>query len=636
MNRTNSLKYVFKRVDNSTSMVVNRAEDVCDGKIYLISTLEEKTIKSVDEIWNLEGLPINTYKVYLYSFQFLGYLSSAYYINPSKKYLEKGVEILASWVKYINSGIENQYIYYDFAVANRIIVITEFINICKANEYRIHKKLFKSLLQVLDKDIQFLYDDKNYRDDNHGLMMDRALLQYGTIFNKFPKSSLYIEKAAKRIISQFEFSFGEELINIENSPEYHNLNYKLFKDINDFIKINNISIGVEQFNLDKVYENHCILLKSDYTYPLVGDTSKIKFKNDTPLIKSRVFEKSGIAIIKNNDDYLLCKSGFISKAHKHFDDNSFVFSYYNQDIFIDCGKYSYNSKDVLRQFIISPFAHNTLCVNDGVYILDDKKCGIEKYNISKEFSSVNLFNNCYEGVEINRSIVLIAPNLLIIHDSVKSKQINNYYKMFNICGNFNPKKIDRESLEFECNGILVNIKEINKFDDVRYYCGYNDKLIRGFASEKFNVLKSINSVEYMYKGENLESTVIAKINNGNETEITEYQVISDDKYKMAIKVVYNNTTTKYYLVDYVDAKVEELFLPKINIEFIDMDIKVTIDGEESQQYAAYFKLDSRLVHSEPYSSKNIINYKFESKGKVEVWIFILLANGVKISEKFNL
>ncbi|WP_213810183.1 heparinase II/III family protein [Jeotgalicoccus sp. WY2] len=86
--------------------------------------------------------------------------------------------------------------------------------------------------------------------------------------------------------------------------------------------------------------------------------------------------EAGIAIIHNenkvepvNSAYLTFKSGYQNKTHKHYDDLSITYYNDGHDILVDSGKYSYDMTNPIRDYIISPEAHNTIYIKNKEYIL---------------------------------------------------------------------------------------------------------------------------------------------------------------------------------------------------------------------------------------------------------------------------
>lgn len=632
----NVLDYVFKRSNNNTNGTIARANKICDGYIYLISSLKENKVNSVDEIWDLEGEPLNTYKVYLYSLQFIAYLNNAYSINNDVKYLNKVEEILRSWCDYLKVNLP-KFMNYDFTVANRVIIITEFINICLRNNYNIDNILILEIVELLKKDIEILYDDNHYRLDNHGIMMDRAMLQYSIMFEE-EKGSIEIKnKAINRIEKQFSIAFDKDYINVENSCEYHHLNYKLFKDINEFIDINKLEISLEKFNLEEVYKTHLLLLKNNKSYPLIGDSSLIYYKDDEPIYGAKVYEEAGIGIFKEPNYYLLCKSGLLSESHKHHDDNSFYFSYLDNDIFIDGGKYSYNNKDPYRNYLRSPAAHNTFTINDEFYELNKNGVGISSYTINNYVNIISLYNNNYNNVEFLRKIIHIKPNYLFFVNELKSEKTNNYKQVFNIDSKFRVLNKEENNIVLDNDIIKVKLEEHNNNCDLKHFFGENKNgYIKGFKSEKFNSIEPCNYVEFEYKEKTLKSITSVLVNSDRE-----HDEIKDVSFQLGFDntidftLIYRDTK-KVLRVDIDKDEVKEYIYPKVDIKNENGKIEFIIDEIcEKNKYAIYEIVNDKIIKKISYSNNKVYTFNNIQNETHEIWLFIKYIDNAKVIYKYK-
>src|SRR5690606_612584 len=119
-----------------------------------------------------------------------------------------------------------------------------------------------------------LYQDSIYPKNNHGIMMDRALISLHLVLLKHPKSALWLEKGISRIREAFHRDFSYKGVHLENSPDYHSMVMKMFVKIEEFLSKNNLTLGndiVKRIELTKEYMKY--IVKPDNTVPLIGDTS---------------------------------------------------------------------------------------------------------------------------------------------------------------------------------------------------------------------------------------------------------------------------------------------------------------------------------------------------------------------------
>ena len=66
----------------------------------------------------------------------------------------------------------------------------------------------------------------------------------------------------------------------------------------------------------------------------------------------------------NETVYLVLKSGFLSRVHRHEDDLSIILYGHGEDWLIDSGLYRYQEDDPLRRDMRSAPAHNIAIVDD--------------------------------------------------------------------------------------------------------------------------------------------------------------------------------------------------------------------------------------------------------------------------------
>src|SRR5699024_2989776 len=149
---------------------------------------------------------------------------------------------------------------------------------------------------------------------------------------------------------------------------------------------------------------------------------------------------------------LTFKAGYQNKTHKHLDDLSTTFYLDGYEILIDSGKYSYNNHDSIRNHLVSPYAHTTICLEGKSYqltnpIKDQFKLKITRYTGKKNYKMVTGINELYKNVKLIRHNILTKENIYIIIDRVISKQKEEILQNFNINENAQVRKIDNLTYE---------------------------------------------------------------------------------------------------------------------------------------------------------------------------------------------
>src|SRR5699024_1787428 len=215
--------------------------------------------------------------------------------------------------------------------------------------------------------------------------------------------------------------------------------------------------------IDRAIEYKSYIIKPDNTYPRIGDTGAIGDKRLKKNFKSFIDYEAGIAILQNknsdeplNSGFMTFKSGYQSKTHKHLDDLSVTFYVDGHDILIDSGKYSYDRKDPIRQYVTSPNGHSGIFLEDQKYklnhpLLDQDEMKITKFIVNKEYKHAVGINNLYPETNLKRFIVLTKENILLLVDRAVSKNVEKIRQ--NFCINEDAEIIQIDELKYE---IIIN------------------------------------------------------------------------------------------------------------------------------------------------------------------------------------
>lgn len=377
-----------------------------------------------------------TYQVYLHSLNFISDLLTAGIIMENNKYIKEAKKIIMNW--YTSDSSFNQK-WNEHAVSTRIKNIINFQE--SEHSFKIPKKIFN---KIVIEHCDFLSDEDNYKRNNHGLMMDSALIYSSSVLENNNFKKVYLEKAMYRIRYAFYRDFSRKGVHLENSPEYHKLVIILYRKIIAGLKRHNLKIDKE---LKLIIENAKVfnqyMIKPNLTYPMIGDTGLIEEKSIKKLFKDFIDYEAGIVVLNDKREkdstqssYLTFKSGYQSKTHKHYDDLSITYYNFGKDILIDPGKYSYNKSDAIREFIISPEAHNTISIKNKKYELknpltDQQKLKITRFIKNKESKIITGVNNLYPGTSLSRHTIFTRDDILFLIDGANSSSDEIFQQNFN-------------------------------------------------------------------------------------------------------------------------------------------------------------------------------------------------------------
>src|SRR5699024_6458251 len=95
-------------------------------------------------------------------------------------------------------------------------------------KYKLCKRTYG---KILISHCKYLSNEKNYKFNNHGLMMDNALINAASHLPDEEKRKLYIDKAVYRIRYAIQRDFSRYGVHLENSPEYHRMILMLYSNI---------------------------------------------------------------------------------------------------------------------------------------------------------------------------------------------------------------------------------------------------------------------------------------------------------------------------------------------------------------------------------------------------------------------
>ena len=496
------------------------------GKYFLIKSLEVLDFKKGINWNHHHHTSANTYQLYLHSLETIHHLCNHYENKKDKKSLIKAYEILQDWAKHDEAHPEENYRsrWSDHATATRALAIiylyTSAIDVIKIDEELIYNLLLKHA--------RFLNDDKNYRKNNHGIMVDRALLSIALVLSAYPESEHWKEKAIYRVREAFNRDFSFKNVHLENSPDYHSMVMRLIQSVENFLVKNNLTLGkniVER--LERANDYFHYFLKPNLRVPNIGDTSSGHLKQMTKKYDSFIDEEAGIAILQDEHEepekstWLSFICGYGSKTHKHLDDLSFNLFYNGKDIFVDSGKYNYVTSDKIRQYLLSPIAHNTLAIDRKVYKLGDplayrNKIKITGYHKTSLYELIKGENKAYNGAKLERTLLFLKPDVLIIFDQAVSNKEQKFLQLYNLApyiaivetkDNYALVKSGDDMIEIQQ---LLGTSSITNFQADR-------TTPRAIMSERFNELIDLSQLEFSKTGENVNYLTLIKM--GNEQSI---------------------------------------------------------------------------------------------------------------------
>src|SRR5699024_1528018 len=265
-----------------------------------------------------------SYQLYIQSLRVCAELLNHYNETGMEKYFKKDEESMKALIEVSKTGPEEKMVWYDHPTANRVQVIIQYLYLAERDGYDYDEKIFTDTLKQHAK---VLSDDSIYNNNNHGLMMDRSLMVIGHVL----KDDFLFNKGYYRAIDTFWYSFSAQGIHLENSPDYHNMVVRMYRDIEKYLNdYDDTSLGNNVKEYLSIAANYPrTLVKPDGQFPSIGDSGTKQNRLTNKYDDIYDFE-AGISVLQHKSPkplYLSFVCGYSSKVHKHKDDLSITLNY---------------------------------------------------------------------------------------------------------------------------------------------------------------------------------------------------------------------------------------------------------------------------------------------------------------------
>ncbi|MDU5141607.1 MAG: alginate lyase family protein [Paenibacillus dendritiformis] len=650
---------------------IEYAEKIMDGQL-IVFTISKRFVDGflkydINEFdWGVQTTQSpNSFQMNLQGLSMLVPLCAAYLLKVNEsgetasKYLYRAIKIFYSWLDYSNNvfSVDNPYLWNDHAVAlrteNIIFFALSVIRECYSN-----KQLINDIKVTLVKQGLFLYDDQNYfKRNNHGIFQDRALIYCACFINDRDNSKAWVEKAKIRLKDQKDFAFNNENVHVENSPGYHVIVMQLFKQIAEFLVQFDDEFGMNLYeDVVKAAEFMVYMLKPNGRMAEVGDTDgslsaylqlaqdKDLFHNprltyaatrgirgESPTSNVGIFKRSGYYIYREHwcnermeeSTWLLFKSGYSSRSHKHSDDLSFMLYTKGYDVFIDPGWFNYMWGNKYREYLTSSRAHNTIVVDGQSYSTTDEnnyKTGILIFKKGTIYDYILGFNDAYQGVKIDRHFYRIGSNAILLFDNIKSSENHTYSQMFHLLPS---TKIitnnENEILLKVSNNCFVRIKQLIGKPKLFTYTGDFQNSDYGYISRGFNHIDSTNCLKFDFHGRNCDLITLITIEN-EKGNTSDYKDFNFDPVSKLFSFKQGNNLWQFELKDRTRFDISKILITELkNNSF---HIVNQSEAPEGTQYAWYLIEQStkETVFKTVYMNENSIILDIPNTNSEKVYL----------------
>ncbi|WP_342388864.1 heparinase II/III domain-containing protein [Salinicoccus bachuensis] len=491
---------LLKRNIQQNSKFLQYADELLEGRYLVHPSLDGLKFESTVD-WDIqtEKNP-RTAQIYLHSMDYLNYLVYAHNETGEDRYLEKGKALLEDWHHHhADAGkheTKTNLAWNEHAVSSRVVNAL-WLKAHKPDALESDDQFETFIRQHLD----FLADDTNYMENNHGIMMDKAILIIALFMENVEARSPYITIAKTRLEKVLLRDFSHQHVHLENSPEYHRLAVRWFTELSKLLKEMDAGFHRTYYNKIKRAKDYLgSVIDYNHQLPLLGDTGTVNMSVDK--VHDDFFDaEAGVSIF--NDEAkrstLVFSAGFHNKAHKHLDDLSFIFSVNRESIFADSGKYSYAKNDPFRSHVISPAAHTTLCVEGEDYPMDViGDVGLTNYYTTGRYKYVSGENNLYDGVSLKRHLILIDGDKLFIVDDAASETPKSFIQNFVLDDGVHVEQTDAHAMKLSTADNTYLFKSHMGGMETSIFQGKKDMAV---ISKQFGQLTDTHRIEISMKGD---------------------------------------------------------------------------------------------------------------------------------------
>lgn len=641
-------------VSDENQVILNIANSILEGYVYSNYLFSDNPrFEDGDIDWDIQySESPSAYNLGLQTLDMVSILSKAYLQTKDLQYLQKAYSILENWIDYAEHDPQSNYVWYDHSVSSRVINIIYFLSTKDINSETVN--FFNTvdqdrLIMLLYQHADYLLDPSNYAfKSNHGIMSDRALICLSIFLPNDPNSTVWLNTGVTRIKEQFQYLFNADGSYAENSPGYAESVLSWFSEIKDFLKAHDsISLGNDlenRINLSKKFLYDSTMPNNHY--PMWGDTLDLvvdytkdnEYSDSAPL---SVYPEGGYAFFRDENFWLGFKSGYVGgMAHKHEDDLSFELFALDKDIFIDSGRYNYESSNPYRQYFVSANAHNTLVVDGQSFaasLIDENRTGILSWEQTANYSVVSAFSDLYSGVSIERSLYYIKPGVVLIFDNIQALNSHTYSQLFQLNEDIIVNQINKDYIELNWGSDekMVSVYQLADKPNLLIHQGNEDIPGYGLISRDINKVNTTNTLEYQIAGQNASYVTLIDTTNSIKPELSRD---SDNEMTVALKSSNLNeaieihldtsprevkTYTHYFTDTYIDTVPVRILKDQVSATSFTYTVTPSNGLLTDYEYTWYVHKDGKVIEKLNWSQDNSLNLNALTPGIYEIQAYLL-------------
>ncbi len=466
-----------------------------------------------------------SWRLYFHGLMVVDHLLNAYGLTGNLVYLHHARELASGWLAAKGDPSSTDGSWNEHSVANRSLVFAHLLQQWRAAG--LDDDELADVSAAMSLHAEWLADDRHYVRNNHGVIMDDALLKLAAVCDDPTVAERWSQTAMTRIHTRCREDVTPSGVHKEHSPFYHLYFMKLLMRIRRTL----VALGTDDLLLEETLASMrrylAYIVRDDLTFPLIGDTRLMDVpaalgqtggddeltwvlsggeRGTMPDQDDVVFPDAGVAIFRSGwtdprPVSLVFTAAVQSMTHKHADDLSFVLRVAGVDVFIDGGSRSYDRHDAVARYLKETFAHNTLTVDGKSYPIKHGvgRSKIDGFELQDGRAAVWGSHTLYDGVVLRRRIEYQKPDRVVIIDEAESQTPHTYTQTFNAGEQMHVEGSSRRFVLREpAAGVEVTLLQVGDVGDVQRFNGQPDPLI-GWASHRLGEHHPVNAVHFNVK-----------------------------------------------------------------------------------------------------------------------------------------
>jgi len=394
-------------------------------------------------------------------------LSYAYSSSNELEYIKLAFSMLRTWAYFEQSSPARWFSAEHRIMASRTVVLVYFAMVQESTNLNAGEWIS----QLVRFHCNWII--RNYKQKhNDGILMDLGLI----IAGKYLGDTDFTEQGCIGLCAQLSYIYPHKAAHRGSSTRYNiDMLWRFFTPFYCLQKLNLPEQYIQQIS-------ECISGAIDFVTDMVMPTSEIltvgdshaaffraskgairecskfghmklayalsqgrqgEMPQETRKETAKIYHKDGYAFFRStwdSEDYenatwICFKAGYSSLVHKHKDDLALCFVTKGVNVFIDPGMGT--KGDLAHEYLQSAFAHCGVIVDNSSYTLEKNmshKVGLfgSRFKQQSNLTIAGGYNNMYEGVYIDRTIMYVHEHEFYIIDDIYSETEHKYAQNYHL------------------------------------------------------------------------------------------------------------------------------------------------------------------------------------------------------------